>query len=200
MVGESRIVRVTKGGAKVLRWIQGATSREDERPVLKGVHVAGGVIAAIDGYRMHAAPVPEGLDGCEGQTVAFGNFGSALLVEGHEITGTGPFPDVSYLVKVRPDAPEAVEFYVDAKFLAEALMGMAGTHRGSPARIVFRSKKDAIEVYGKTPEGVSLYALVMPMSVAIDLTWRPFKVEEPPVATSALSTKVNSIVPPTPEE
>ena len=161
------IVKVDKEENRALRWVLKASADKD-RPALDGANVASEAIVASDGHRVHAAPLPAGLEPDQG-TLHFGRVpASATELETEPVQF--PFPDVATVV---PRGEPRCRIAVDAKFLRQALEGCDGY-----TELHVRGKADPIEVFGEK-DGGPRYALIMPMlTVKSRPRWHPFDQNE----------------------
>lgn len=155
------IIKGTKEESKLIRWLQKATTKSEDRS-LDGIYVCDGHVVACDGIRMHAAPTPDCLkkwDGIWDGRVPSGDFAADL----EQVEGI--YPDYN---QIMPTDPPQYEIAMSARLLIEALQGMKEDSNMVIFR--FRGKHDPVEIFG--PEA-KVYALLMPMKCRDLALWRP---------------------------
>jgi len=163
------IIKGTKAESLVIRWVQGAATKDKTRPMLTGINVADGSIVACDGFRLHAAKKPEcwDVEGTVKGKVPSGDFVADLE------TIECKYPDFH---QVMPTGEVVFSIGVNAKYLKEALAGM---DPAQPTILRFFTASGAFEIFGKDKKENDLYALVMPMYIREQKLeqggWRPTK-------------------------
>jgi hypothetical protein len=167
---QEALIGGSKDESKILRWLQSAcasTNEKDSRPVLTGIRIFDGIVLGCDGFRIHAVPRPDALEGdYEGSLV--GKIPAGEFIAKMEVI-EGGYPNYEEII---PDDEPVFEIAVNAKFLRDALAGME-----SPVLLRFWKNTNPMEIMGTGRDDQSRYALIMPMHVSTgrDRFWRPEK-------------------------
>ena len=163
-------IRIDKHNSKILKWLQSASSKDKDRPVLHGINKDKD-LASADGWRVHivegeSIELPEGLRD-------YGKIPTEGIIEEPEII-EGSFPDI---LQILPRKEPVFEIAVNAKFLIDALKGLLSQESSVIFR--FHSHDEPIEILGNIEtkdESTPGYALIMPMALDIvkqDVDWKP---------------------------
>jgi hypothetical protein len=172
------LIRGTADESKLLRWLYKHASKDTNRPVLTGIHVASKSLIVADGFRLVCIPLLECMKDHVGKTLGFANpkgkFPSgAFIVEMVEIEGT--YPDVSSVI---PANEPVAEIAFDANLLRTVLSSF---EKKRPTLLRVFSGSDGsngqpFEVSQNLSDDLSKrYAIIMPMhhSKSDTLFWRP---------------------------
>ena len=168
-------IRINKHDSKVLKWLQSATSKDIDRPVLMGINTDGNH-AACDGWRLHVVP-SFGIVGLPDGTRQYGKIPTDGLVE---IPEPSPYDFPTYNQIIPRDEPDhnsdepVCEIAVNPQFLIDALKGFV---KSSPETCFLRMRgpNHPLEIQGKietNDESTPAYALVMPMHLDNN-NWKP---------------------------
>lgn len=147
-------VKISKTDNKVLRWLSKATDKNEDRPVLRAIHLDDSAAVTSDGHRLHAAKL---------ETVEErGTFEFAKIPAGSTVAeaepADGQFPRYQQIIDDLPDG--GIEVVVNANYLRDAIQGMTG--KDAWVRLIAHENHKPLEVYGEVA-GQPAYAVVMPI-------------------------------------
>ena len=142
-----------KEDSKILKWVSLACSKDKSWPVLNGIKVNNGEIAAADGFRLHVANTPDALKPHNEKILNPVGTISATPKYDEFITEPGTFPDYEQIIP--KDEPYFLTA-VNKKFLA-ALATMPGDDA-----IILEFYKPGAPMKVTNP-GSGAVAVIMPM-------------------------------------
>ncbi len=174
------LIRLNKIGTKVLKWLkERGASTDNARRILQALHVRDGFIEVADGFKIFAAPTPEGFEEVEqGALLSFGKIPAGdNILEPEKVDGE--FPDTDELIKgiVETENQEgAIVIGLNSRYLQDFLVGLpkgevvkftiSGTHR--PIRM-------ATNVEGNNPR----FGVLMPMQIVANAEfYNPYGLDE----------------------
>ena len=152
---ETKIIKqYSKDEAKMVKWVSLACSKDGTRPILEGINISDGEIAASDGHRLHlAGPTPTAFIEGEGKTLKPVNTLSATpRPEEFELI-EGTYPDYKQIV---PTGEPVFEIALNKKLLAD-LKTMPGD------AMIILSFTDPMHPVKITSPSSGAVAVIMPM-------------------------------------
>lgn len=142
-----------------IEWLEKAQSKDRGHPQLQVVSIQGDITVSSDGHRLHAVETPDSL---KALTATNDRDEANYEVSAVHVTFEPAHPNVRFpaLKRVIPEDEPTAQFYVNPRYLIEALQGFLGQRA---ARIRFYMTTD--DTVGKitidSADDSNRYALIM---------------------------------------